>query len=256
MAAVDGAAVPLTRSRIEGIRAAGFKVALTGDGADEIFGGYRHALDAVAAGDGNWWMTYLNGLIATPRELRHTLYTRDYRRAVLARASVEEQYLQPPSNGRDVLGKLLEFEMANKFPVYHLQRVDHLSMAHSVEARLPFCQRDVIDAGRAIPQSEEIQGNRGKAPLYRIGVGKVPPRVLDRQKQPFTLPLAAMMYHIPELADFAEVVLTDPSVQRDGLLDRTEASRLISRCRERMNGVGAQAIWTLLVYQLWRESVR
>jgi hypothetical protein len=65
-----------------------------------------------------------------------------------------------------------------------------------------------------------------------------------------------MMYRVPELADFAEVVLTDPSVQRDGLIDGLASSRLIGRCRQRIDSIGAQAIWTLLVYHLWRESVR
>jgi len=244
-----------TYKLFEAIHDAGFKVALTGDGADELFGGYRHAIEAVAAGE-DWWETYAYWLIATPTKLRQALYTDDYRNDVRSRSAPESDQLRPPRFEGDILSSLMDFELMNKFPVYHLLRVDHLSMAHSVEARLLFCQRQIIAASRAIPQSRKIQGDQGKAPLYNLASARLPRAVLDRPKQPFTLPLAEMMHRARPLSEFAESVLTDATVLRDGQLDPSKIQKLIKRCRESPSIVGAQAIWTLMVYQLWRDSLR
>lgn len=239
----------------DAIHDAGFKVALTGDGADELFGGYRHARDAVAAGD-DWWQIYLRSVVATPQDLRQSVYTDDYRRAVLGGESVEQRFLPQPGGDGDILDRLTVYELGAKFPIYHLSRVDHLSMAHSVEARVPFCQQRVIAAARAISQGDKVVGDRGKEPLYRVASAYVPDAVLRRPKQPFTLPLAAMMHRVPALCDYAQSVLTDGSVRADGLLDVGRITALANRCRERPDGMRAQALWSLLVYQLWRDSVR
>ncbi|WP_459547508.1 asparagine synthase (glutamine-hydrolyzing) [Nocardia sp. X0981] len=252
----NGAPIAVSTYKLfEQISAAGFRVALTGDGADEIFGGYWHAREAVAAGRTQWWPTYAESLISIPHRFRMSLYSSDYRASTAGPRSVESWLTRArPDTGEEIFDGLTEFELATKFPYYHLMRVDHLSMAHSVEVRLPFCQRAVIDFARELPMSAKLGPDRGKLPLYDIARSRLPRAVLDRQKQPFTLPIAEMLWHVPALFEFVAAVVTDPATKQQGFLDPTACARLLTEFRARPTRTGAQALWSLTVHQVWRNA--
>ncbi|MFE1500015.1 asparagine synthetase B family protein, partial [Streptomyces albidoflavus] len=188
------------------VRDAGFTVALTGDAADEVFGGYermRVAAERAAAG-ANWSEGYLDALSAAPAALRNGLYTDAYRAHVATDpalpAAARDDLLHGPGT---VLDRITRFELDHRLPAYHLRRVDHLSMASSVEARVPFCQRSVVALGRVLPDHQRIQGGQVKRTLYAAAAGLLPDRVLSRPKQPFTLPVTAMLRPGTSLWEYA-----------------------------------------------------
>ncbi|MBF6546634.1 asparagine synthase (glutamine-hydrolyzing) [Nocardia brasiliensis] len=245
-----------TYTLFEQIAAAGFRVALTGDGSDEIFGGYWHAVQALAMGESDWWPSYSATLISLPAATRTALYSPDYRHRIADEQTPEAWLAQYVHKGSDRLDMLTEFELAAKFPNYHLMRVDHLSMAHSVEARLPFCQREVIAHARSMPSEQKIAADRGKIPLAEMARDRLPAAVVNRPKQPFTLPLVPMMLRTRALWEFVESTLTDPTVRRDGQLDAVAIEQAMRRFRTKPTGVDAQLLWSLSVHQVWREAFR
>lgn len=239
------------------VGAAGFKVALTGDGADEVFGGYdrmRAAEQAAAAGR-PWQRAYLEELSAIPATVRNKLYTAEYA-ADVAAGSVA----LPPGaadlwyGGGTVLDRITRFEMDHRLPAYHLRRVDHLSMAHAVEARLPFCQRRVSALGRGLPDRLRIDAAGVKRSLYRAAATDLPRDVLARPKQPFTLPIASMLAPGWPLWEFAQDMLAADRLRRAGQIEPAPVRALFAAQEARPGAGTALAIWALLVYQVWSEQ--
>ncbi|MFI9027774.1 asparagine synthase (glutamine-hydrolyzing) [Streptomyces sp. NPDC053560] len=245
-----------TYALFRAVRDAGFKVALTGDAADELFGGYGRMRTAVDAPSGTDWVEpYVEALAAVPRALRESLYTEDYRAFVRQEGSVADgiaERLRSAGTGR--LRTLTDFEIASRMPAYHLRRVDHLSMSASVEVRLPFCQPSLLRYARTLPQALKVAGEQGKKVLYGAAAGRLPDSVLRRPKQPFTLPVTAMLRPGEALMEYARELLTGERLRRRGQLDPQRVAGLFKQQADTPNDTAALAIWSLLVHELWLEQ--
>ncbi|MEV0641272.1 asparagine synthase (glutamine-hydrolyzing) [Streptomyces sp. NPDC050619] len=238
------------------VRDAGFKVALTGDAADELFGGYDRIRKAVSAPFGTDWVTpYVDALAAVPKSLRESLYSPEYRAFVSASGSSSDliaEHLRAASG--DTLEVLTDFEIGSRLPAYHLRRVDHLSMSASVEARLPFCQPSVVQYARSLPRDLKIAPGKGKKVLYSAAEGMLPDSVLNRPKQPFTLPVTAMLRPGQPLMDFARDALSADRLRSRGQLDPRRVDALFETQAGAPNDQAAMAIWSLMVHELWLEQ--
>ncbi|WP_042414190.1 asparagine synthase (glutamine-hydrolyzing) [Streptacidiphilus anmyonensis] len=252
---------PITLSTyglFEAVHQAGFKVALTGDAADEVFAGYGRIHAAVTT-HGTWLPEYVDALAAIPAEARPRLYSVDYRAFVADRGSASDaitERLRQEAAHRSRLDVLTDFETQVRLPAYHLRRVDHLSMAHAVEVRLPFCQRSVRELARALPQHHRLspEGGRGKVALYAAAHGLLPRSVLERPKQPFTLPITAMLAPGTPLWAYTREVLSPARLRTGGQLDPTAVERLLRAQQTRPADCLALATWSLLMFELWREE--
>lgn len=248
---------PITVSTLvlfRAVREAGFTVALTGDAADELFGGYDRVRAAVSA-TGDWIGGYLRALAAVPAELRSALYHRDYR-DFLREAHTTEGALRDRLLGRgdDRLRAITEIETELRLPGYHLRRVDHLSMASAVEARPPFCQRAVVGAARHLPAHLKVRDGEGKRVLRAAARDLVPESVRNRAKQPFTLPVTAMLTPGTALFDHAREVLAPSELRGARELDPRAVTRLVDRQATAPDATTALAVWSLMVYELWRRQ--
>jgi asparagine synthase (glutamine-hydrolysing) len=245
-----------TYALFRAVRDAGFKVALTGDAADEVFGGYDRMRAAVEA-PGEWYPAYSDALAVVPARLRGRLYTHDYAAEVGLTAPLPERAIHILRNDGDgPLGRITAFETEYRLPAYHLRRVDHLSMAHSVEVRLPYCQRDIVAFGRALPDRMRISGGRVKRALYAAASGLLPEDVLNRPKQPFTLPLTAMLARGWPLWEFAQDMLGASRLRSAGQIDPGAVQNLFKAQADRPDDTVALTIWALLVHEVWREQFR
>jgi asparagine synthase (glutamine-hydrolysing) len=245
-----------TYALFEAVHRAGFKVALTGDAADEVFAGYGR-VHAAAAAPGAWIPAYVDALAAIPQDARERLYSREYRAFIAARGSASDaiaERLREDATDKPRLDVLTDFETEVRLPAYHLRRVDHLSMAHAVEVRLPFCQRSVSGLARALPAEQKLRDGRGKVALYDAARGLLPRSVLERPKQPFTLPITAMLASGTPLAAYAQEVLSPARLRAGGLLDPNAVHRLLAAQRARPADCLALAVWALLMFELWREE--
>ncbi|MFJ8621312.1 asparagine synthase (glutamine-hydrolyzing) [Kitasatospora sp. NPDC093550] len=238
------------------VRDAGFTVALTGDAADELFGGYDRIRAAVETPAGEDWITgYVDALAAVPAALRGELYTAEYRHYVAARGPASERIAgELAASGSGRMEALTAFEVGRRLPAYHLRRVDHLSMSASVEVRLPFCQPSVQRYARSLPAGLKIAPGRGKDVLYRAADGLLPRSVLDRPKQPFTLPITAMIAPGGALYGFARDVLSPAALRCQGLVEPARVDRLFDEQATRPSDRSALALWSLMIHQLWIEQ--
>ncbi|WP_433788714.1 asparagine synthase (glutamine-hydrolyzing) [Actinoplanes sp. CA-252034] len=241
---------PITVSTLalfQAVRESGFPVALTGDGADEVFLGYRRMSEAWST-DGDWRGPYRDALAAITTAGRDALYTGDFLEGVRA---TRGDVLPTGSRVAAVTG----LEVGRRLPAYHLRRVDHLAMAHGVEARLPFCQRALQQTALALPEELRIAGTDVKRALRAAATELVPDIVLNRPKQPFTLPVTSMLSPGSALLSYSFDVLSPSALRRGGQLRPEAVQRLLRRQIVRPNDADAAAIWALVVYQTWVDDV-
>ncbi|AJF66540.1 asparagine synthase (glutamine-hydrolyzing) [Streptomyces vietnamensis] len=244
-----------TYALFRAVRENGFTVALAGDGADELFGGYDRMRAALTAGP-EWAGAYADALSAAPRLLREHLYTANYRAYIADTGSaadrIEQELRSAEAAGADRLTAMTAFETRWRLPAYHLRRLDHLSMAWAVEARLPFCQPSVVTHARSLPAAART----GKRALYEAGAELLPPSVLNRPKQPFTLPVAAMLAPGGPLLDLVRELLSPARLVLGGKIRADRAAKLLARHLERPSQHDALALWALAVHELWTEVVQ
>jgi asparagine synthase (glutamine-hydrolysing) len=167
------------------------KVLLCGDGSDELFGGYSRfqpigALPWLPKPVLAWG--YVRGLNGCTRRERSQLY-----------GPAQRPFLGPNSNpwleealgrgDRPVLDRLLHYEMTQQLPQHQLMRLDKLTMAHSVEARVPFLDSDLVAYVARLPSSFKVRGWREKVLLKRAMTDRLPRPVIERRKYGFSTPV-------------------------------------------------------------------
>jgi asparagine synthase (glutamine-hydrolysing) len=261
------------------------KVALSGDGADELFASYRsHRLARPLSA----WRQYRSGdrplsneeqaLIAelrlTPEELdrliaqgseaatRMEQYLIDDRTkadlfspkmhaaaAASTETLIEEHYASAGTD--DPLNRALFVDFNTLLPDQVLAFVDRLSMAHSVEVRPPFLDHRLMEFAATIPGHLKINRNGIKQVLKRAVRGIVPDAIIHRPKEGFLMPTSQWI--LDKLQPYARQRLAPERLALHGLIEPTQVAALL-------NGGGSASrrqgdrLWSLLMFQLWWEA--
>jgi asparagine synthase (glutamine-hydrolysing) len=233
-------------------------VALSGEGADELFGGYRRHLFQQRLG----WMRALPGLAPLARVGRrlgmvptrvgqalealgtadpvrnHLEWSQTIARS-LAAALFDDDLVREFARdadasfspyferNADALSARLRADLSEWLPHNLLQKVDRASMAFSLEARVPYLALPVVRFVTALPDDVKIDGGETKRILRRALAGIVPDEILRRPKQGFDLPLAAWLRG--PLRDVASTLLDQRALARWPGLKVKEASELFTR---------------------------
>jgi asparagine synthase (glutamine-hydrolysing) len=250
------------------------KVALSGDGADELFGSYflhrvagalselegdPSALDRVAPAEAtfareNRDVPYARLVerfgVFTDDELRSLLRPDVYRAgAVLDRFAALEADL----SSKDQLDRALEFDCRNLLCEQVLNYSDHLPMAHSIEVRTPFLDHRIVDFAFSLPASMKIRRGETKWLLKRVASRHLPEELVYRPKEGFVEP--AVYWLRRELRDFWRDRILGASFDRLGLLQPDYARAVATRFDESGDFSLGKKVWSLLMYALWEEDV-
>jgi asparagine synthase (glutamine-hydrolysing) len=250
------------------------KVALSGDGADELFGSYflhrvagalseltrdSSALDRVGPAEAtfareNRDVPYARLVerfgVFTDDELRALLRPDVYRAgAVLDRFAALEADL----SSKDQLDRALEFDCRNLLCEQVLNYSDQLAMAHSIEVRTPFLDHRMVEFAFSLPASMKIRRGETKWLLKRVASRHLPEELVLRPKEGFVEP--AVYWLRSELRDFWRDRILGASFDRLGLLQSDYARAVATRFDESGDFSLGKKVWSLLVYALWEENV-
>ncbi|MBM4343511.1 MAG: asparagine synthase (glutamine-hydrolyzing) [Deltaproteobacteria bacterium] len=134
-----------------------------------------------------------------------------------------------------------------------LQKVDRASMAHSLEARAPLLDPDVVAFARALPTGQKLRGRTAKWALRQLAADKLPADIVRRPKKGFGVPLGAWLRG--PLHGWMRDVLAPHRVAQSGLLDTAAVARLIE---EHAAGRAdhRKVLWALLTFEAWRQRPR
>lgn len=257
------------------------KVVLTGDGGDEVFGGYaRYAgrlLRQVYHRFPEWIRTATErAVMAFPEPISHhsgSLLKRAHLFVALAREA-PNSYVAPHAVRPNILARLVpELPEGNTVPeapwpsdpdeIRHmmlmdwliwlpqdiLTKVDRATMAASLEGRSPFLDRDLVEFVLRLPWSWHFSGFRGKRLLRAAMRGSVPDFIWSRRKQGFASPVGHWMRG--GVGDELAALAGDGDA---GLIDSAALRTLLAEHRER--GVDhSQPLWLAYTYLHWRNAL-
>ena len=255
-------------------------VVLSGDGGDELFAGYdkyvvegrerryrfvpppvRWALRAAAAAmpEGTRGKNFLRhvSLAGPDRYLdATTLYRRAQQTRLFAPDALELVAAHDPwAESRRWLGdgrlhwlSALQCSDLNTYlPLDILTKVDRMSMAHSIESRVPLLDHKVVEFAATIPPELQINGGVTKHVFKRALDGLVPDTILGRPKHGFAVPLGR--WFRGRLGGFLRDLLLSEASRRRGILNPAYVERLIA-WHDKGRELDFQ-LWTLISFELW-----
>jgi asparagine synthase (glutamine-hydrolysing) len=146
------------------------------------------------------------------------------------------------------LNKILYNDMKMYLEGDILFKVDRASMAASLEVRVPFLNRRVVDFATNLPLALKLRRLTGKFLLKRAMAGRLPPEILNRKKQGFAMPVAHWL--TAELKELTQDMLSPARLARQGLF-RPEYVEGLVRDHLARTRDNRKLLWTLLTFQLW-----
>ena len=215
------------------------KVVLSGEGGDEIFGGYGRYRQAMRP----WW---LGGRIMRGRGNFERLdVLRE--RPTTWRDGIAASETQAAGGGRSRLAAAQATDIADWLPHDLLLKLDRCLMAHAIEGRTPFLDRGVAEAAFRLPDAMKMRGRMGKWILRRWLERTLPVAQPFAPKKGFTVPVGAWI--AAQGNRLGPLVARQPGVAEIADPARVEALFRRAGFRSR-NGM---ACWVLLFYALWHR---
>jgi asparagine synthase (glutamine-hydrolysing) len=161
-----------------------------------------------------------------------------------------ERYFQSPTDA-DVLSRLQYVDMKVYLPDDILVKVDRMTMAHSLEARVPFLDHSLVEFAASLPSHLRLKGLCKKYLLKKAVAGIVPRSILTGRKRGFNVPLPSWL--IGPLKPAVLDILSPRRIRESGFLDERRIGALIADHLQKRADHSRQ-IWGLLVLMLWREE--
>ncbi|MDP3337074.1 MAG: N-acetylglutaminylglutamine amidotransferase [Rhodoferax sp.] len=225
------------------------KVVMSGQGADEVFGGY-------------FWYPQMDAASGTPLErFSQHYFDRDH--------SEYLQMITPAFQVGDVTSELIAAELgkpdADEFldQVWRLdattlivddpvKRVDNMPMAWGLEVRTPFLDHELVQLAAHMPPSLKLKEG-GKFPLKAISRGLIPDAVIDRPKGYFPVP-ALKYVRGPFLEMMRGILMSDACVQR-GLYQRDYVDKLLAapEAPAHFTRINGSKLWHLALLEWWLQ---
>ncbi len=152
------------------------------------------------------------------------------------------------SKNTDLLEDVLMLDIENYLVNDILTKVDRMSMANSLEVRVPLLDHRLVELAASIPAATKVQGNTTKHIMKNAFRDFLPQSVIDRRKQGFGIPLNLWMQK--ELTEFTREILLDPCVKRRGILNHKTVERMLKATSAKKCNY-ARELWTILMLELW-----
>jgi asparagine synthase (glutamine-hydrolysing) len=265
------------------------KVALIGQGPDELFGGYKRHLGLHY---GNWWRGLPLGLrsmtgFAVNRLPRNEMLKRGvrslgsedrlkryqdvfslaapetidglFREGVLLERDSHElvEYwnaLRPQMEHTDELGGFQLLEIRSSLPDELLMYADKLSMAHSLEVRVPYLDRTVVEYVQRLDASSKIRRGTRKWLHRQVCQRYLPPRIMKRKKRGFAVNVVDDWFRSSLEGEIPEMLMDESSLMFD-LLKPEPVRKLLSDHRSRRQN-NHKLLFSLVMLEQWLRGMR
>ena len=258
------------------------KVALSGEGGDELFGGYyTYTADLLAQRFGGAAARlrplverlptstrrasfdyrakrFVRAAHLPPLERHHgwkEIFSPELRAELTGRRTVfdpvdlyRERFAE--TEGVELLARLQDVDLGTYLVDDLLVKTDRASMAHSLEARVPFLDSVVTGFALALPTRRKVRGLSKKVLLRKAAEPLLPKRIVHGRKRGFSIPAAAWLRG--ELEPFARDTLSADALRRQGFFEHAVVTRLIDEHVQGREDRSRQ-LWGLLAFTLWYE---
>jgi asparagine synthase (glutamine-hydrolysing) len=258
------------------------KVALSGEGGDELFGGYyTYVADLLALRAGGLARIarplverlpsssarasfdykakrFVRGAHLPPLERHHAwkeIFSPEARAELTGRSNSFDpvdlyRARFAETEGAELLARLQDVDLGVYLVDDLLVKTDRASMAHSLEARVPFLDPVVTSFALSLPTRHRVRGLRKKILLRRAVAPLLPTKILRGKKRGFSIPAAAWLRG--DLEPFARDTLAPETLRRQGFFRPEAVTRLIDDHVAGKEDLSRQ-LWGLLAFTLWHE---
>jgi asparagine synthase (glutamine-hydrolysing) len=223
------------------------KVAQSGQGADEIFGGYH-------------WYPALMGSNDPTADYARVYFDRDHEdmARVLAPEVMNGDYSRDfvdtffrNCRSHRSIDKVLQLDAQIMMVDDPVKRVDNMAMAWGLETRVPFLDHEVVELAARIPAELKVKDG-GKYILKRASRGLVPDDVIDRPKGYFPVP--SLKYIRGPFLDFVRNVLNAPAARQRGIFNRAYIDRLLANPEGELTPKGHSKLWQVALLECWLQT--
>ncbi|MEM4255182.1 MAG: asparagine synthase (glutamine-hydrolyzing) [Candidatus Norongarragalinales archaeon] len=251
-------------------------VILTGDGGDEVFGGYeRYARLNLLH---NWNLVarrlkhfaFAMGSFGDSERVKEMLeHSGDKARLALSYSSAlsesekklfSSQILHSKNKtlsktqgffGKgDFLAQLMDFDLQTLLPDDYLMKVNKTSMAFGLEPRVPFLDRDFVSLTQTLPAGLKVDGFKTKVIMRKLISSVLPEEVVKRKKQGFNVPTRKWL--ASGLGEIAGQMLDDASVEKRGLLEKSFVKKVLENSKK-TETLWGKRFWTLFSLECWHR---
>jgi asparagine synthase (glutamine-hydrolysing) len=205
----------------------------------------------------NGFERFFAAVTITPPAIRARIYEPDFWLRQDAHCSLavraHEYFPNPELSRLSSIEQFMLGDLTVHMPASLLQRLDRASMAHSLEARVPFLSRGFVDWALTIPTALKLRGSTGKYVLRRAVEPWLPRQVPKGRKLGFQMPLAD--WFVGGFSDFAYEAWTSSGAADAGFLNRQEVGRLFQEHRQGRANHG-RVLYALAMFSCWWKEQR
>ena len=223
------------------------KVVQSGQGADEVFGGYFwYPRMAAATGDDleRFRRHYFDRDHA---EFLETV-TPAWRGPDYTAWLIAERLAEPDAD--EYLDRVLRLDVTTLIVDDPVKRVDNMTMAWGLEARVPFLDHELVELAMQLPPDLKIGGG-GKQVLKKIARGLLPDAVIDRPKGYFPVP--ALKFVRGPFLDFMRDIVNSRACRERGLFQRDYLDRLLAEPEAHLTRLLGSKLWHAALLELWLQ---
>ena len=223
------------------------RVVQSGQGADEVFGGYH-------------WYQELDGSQAPVADYLKAFRDRDYDEY---RRVVQDRYLGPDASGNfvaqrfaapgatDPVDQALRIDTTVMLVDDPVKRVDNMTMAFGLEARVPFLDHQLVELAARIPARHKLAGG-GKGILKEAARQVIPSEVIDRPKGYFPVP--ALKYLQGTVLESVKDALTSRAARERGLFRQDYVDMLLTDPAAHITPLRGSKLWQLGLLEWWLQT--
>ncbi len=159
---------------------------------------------------------------------------------------ISEDALAPYFQDENFLNNMLSFEIKVNLPDNYLMNVDKMTMAHAIEARVPFLDHRLVEFAGTIPVDLKLRGSDEKYILKKMMTGILPDAIIKRKKHPFTVPIVS--WFETDLRELTEELLSEKNIREQGYFDHDYVRKVLSK-----NNLDYNQPLALMYFQLWHR---
>jgi len=231
------------------------KVVQSGQGADEVFGGYFWYPKMAAETEGSEVERFARHYFDRSHAEFLEMVTPKYRGEDHTSKLVGELLTQP--NADEFIDQVLRLDVTTLIVDDPVKRVDNMTMAWGLEARVPFLDHHLVELAASMPPQYKLGnfpgGEGGKHILKKVARGLVPDAVIDRPKGYFPMP--ALKYVRGEFLDFMTGLLTSQASRERGIFNPGYIENLLKDPQSEANftRIKGSKLWHLALLELWMQ---
>ncbi|SON58295.1 Asparagine synthetase [glutamine-hydrolyzing] 1 [Hartmannibacter diazotrophicus] len=223
-------------------------VVQSGQGADEVFAGYHWYPPLAGANDpvGDYAKVFFDrDHAALSRQLSPEYLTgRDESRAFVAAH-------MGMAGAEDAVDKALRLDSTVMLVDDPVKRVDNMTMAFGLEARVPFLDHELVELAARIPPRHKVDAG-GKKVLKDVARRILPSEVIDRKKGYFPVP--ALKYIEGDVLDMVRDALGSQAARERGIFNQSYVDDLIANPKDAITPLGGSELWQVATLELWLQA--